>query len=113
MRGGEGLVAQMKPHVEPSSRDDAQAPVRAAWRYLSNRLDQLDYARALALKLPIGSGAVESSHRYLVQARLKRPGAWWCEDIAQAMMNLRVMRHNQLWEAYWEKRWAEPLRRAA
>ncbi len=107
------VVAEMKPHVEPSPIDDAQAPVRAAWRYLSNRLDQLDYPRAIALNLPIGSGAIESAHRYLVQARLKRPGAWWREDIAQAMMNLRVMRHNQLWEAYWEKRWAEPLRRAA
>ena len=87
--------------------------MRVAWRYFSNRLDQLDYPRALALNLPVGSGAVESSHRYLVQARLKRPGAWWCADIAQAMMNLRVMRHNRIWEAYWEKRWAEPLRRAA
>jgi len=107
------VVAEMKRHVEPTSVDDSQAPVRAAWRYFSNRLDQFDYPRALALNLPVGSGAVESSHRYLVQARLKRPGAWWRENIAQAMMNLRVMRHNQLWEAYWEKRWAEPLRRAA
>ncbi len=29
------------------------------------------------------------------------------------MLNLRVMRHNQLWETYWEKRRAQPLRMAA
>jgi len=40
--------------------------VRAAWRDLSNRLDPLDYPRAIALNLPIGFGAIESSHRYLV-----------------------------------------------
>ena len=107
------VVAEMKLHLEPASVDDPQAPVRVAWRYFSNRLDQLDYPRALALNLPVGSGEVESSHRYLVQARLKRPGAWWRAYMAQAMINLRVMRHNQLWETYWEKRWAEPLRRAA
>ena len=70
-------IAELKLHLEPSSVDDEQAPVRVAWRYLSNRIDQLDYPRALALDLPIGSGEIESAHRYLVQARLKRPGAWW------------------------------------
>ena len=107
------VLAELKLHLEPALVEDTQAPVRAAWRYLSNRLDQLDYPRALALDLPIGSGAVESAHRYLVQARLKRPGAWWLEDMAQAMLNLRVMRHNQLWEAYWQERRAQPLRLAA
>jgi len=58
------VVTEMKLHVEPASVDDSQAPVRAAWRYFSNRLDQLDYPRALTLNLPVGSGAVESSHRY-------------------------------------------------
>ncbi len=29
------------------------------------------------------------------------------------MINQRLMRHNPLWETYWEKRWVEPLRRAA
>jgi hypothetical protein len=99
------LIAELKLHVEPKSVDEEHAPVRAAWRYLANRLEQLDYPRALALDLPVGSGAIESAHRYLVQARLKRPGAWWREDMAQAMLNLRVMRQNRLWEAYWEKRW--------
>jgi hypothetical protein len=26
---------------------------------------------------PIGSGEIESTHRYIVQQRLKLPGAWW------------------------------------
>ncbi len=103
----------MKRHLEPASVDDSQAPVRVAWRSFSNRLDPLDYPRALALNLPVGSGEVGSSHRRLVQARLKRPGAWWRANRAQAMINRRVMRHHPRWETYWEKRWAEPLRKAA
>ena len=65
---------------------DADAPVRACHRYLSNRLDHLDYQGALATGLPIGSGEIESAHRYVVQQRLKRPGAWWTPDNAEAML---------------------------
>jgi hypothetical protein len=104
--GGTGFRGDCRAEAPPRTRfrgGRAGAGARA-WRYLSNRIDQLDYPRALALDLPVGSGAIESAHRYLVQARLKRPGAWWREDMAQAMLNLRVMRQNRLWEAYWEKR---------
>jgi hypothetical protein len=60
--------------------------VRACHRYLSNRLDQLDYQGALAQGLPIGSGEIESAPRYIVQQRLKRPGAWWTPDNAEAIV---------------------------
>jgi len=52
--------------------------------------------------LPIGSGKIESAHRYLVQQRLKRPGAWWAPDNAEAMLALRVARANGRWSAYWQ-----------
>ena len=76
-------------------------PVLDCHRYLSARLDQLDYPAAVAAGLPIGSGEVESAHRHIMQARLKRAGAWWSEEGAQAMLNLRVMRANGRWEEYW------------
>src|SRR5271157_1796979 len=43
-------------------------------RYLSARANQLNYRQALAEGLPIGSGEIESAHRYVAQQRLKRPG---------------------------------------
>lgn len=78
--------------IEPPTQPDEQAPVRACHRYLTNRRDQLDYAGAIAAGLPIGSGEIESAHRYLVQQRLKRPGAWWTPANADAMITLRVVR---------------------
>jgi hypothetical protein len=33
-------------------------------------------------RLPIGSGEIESAHRYVAQQRLKRPGAWWRVEAA-------------------------------
>jgi hypothetical protein len=59
--------------------------------------------------LPIGSGEIESAHRYLVQQRLKRPGAWWTPNNAEAMLALRIARANGHWSAYWN----DELRQAA
>ncbi len=81
---------------------DEQAPVRACHRYLSFRKDQLDYKGALAAGLPIGSGEIESGHRFVIQERLKIPGAWWTEDNAACMLALRVVRCNGKWDDYWK-----------
>jgi hypothetical protein len=50
---------------------------------LNGRRNQLNYREALANDLPIGSGEIESAHRYIAQQRLKRPGAWWRVDHAE------------------------------
>ena len=70
-------------------------PVRRCWRYLSSRQQQLDYCGAIAQGLPIGSGEIESAHRHVIQARLKRPGSWWNAANAQSMLALRVNRANR------------------
>ena len=87
--------------VEPDSVAEQNAPVRACYRYISNRPDFLDYQRALAAGLPIGSGAIESAHRYVIQNRLKRAGAWWTLDNLNNMLALRVLRANREWDEYW------------
>ena len=38
----------------------------------------------LAAELPIGSGEIESAHRYIIQSRLKRAGT--CEEVAAAIV---------------------------
>ena len=68
---------------------------------LSARKDQLNYREALAEGLPIGSGEIESAHRYVAQKRLKLPGAWWLVDHAEHMLALRINRLNGDWDAYW------------
>jgi hypothetical protein len=95
------VMAALDAHVEPDTVIRDHAPVRACYRYIANRPGQFKYREALAAHLPIGSGEVESSHRYVIQKRLKLPGAWWRADNAQAMLNLRVLRANHCWHRYW------------
>ena len=85
-----GALNALNPHQESPRIEEDQAPVRVCHRYLSERLDQLRYDEALRQNLPIGSGKIESAHRYLVQQRLKRPGAWWRDHNAEHMLALRL-----------------------
>jgi hypothetical protein len=98
------VMAVLATHVEPDSIPNEQAPVRACQRYIANRPGQFNYRAAIAADLPIGSGEVESAHRYVIQKRLKLPGAWWAAHNAQAMLNLRTMRANHRWRDYWNQR---------
>lgn len=97
------VMTALNPFQEPDTVPTQQAPVRAAYRYLANRPGQFNYQAALHAGLPIGSGEVESAHRYVIQKRLKLPGAWWTPHQAQAMLNLRVTRANGGWNRYWEE----------
>src|SRR6201985_2255183 len=90
-------LAALAGHIEAPEVDDDQAPVRRCHRYLSGRRNHLNYLDALANDLPIGSGEIESAHRYIVQQRLKRPGAWWRVDHAEYMLALRINRRNGDW----------------
>jgi hypothetical protein len=97
------VLDTLRPCLEPDDIPDKDAPVRACSRYLSNRPDCLDYQGALAAGLPIGSGEIESAHRYIIQSRLKRAGAWWTQDNLDSMLALRILRANREWEDYWSE----------
>ena len=97
----DAVLNALHAQLEPAQTEDDDAPVRRCHRYLVQRLHQLDYQGAIEQGLPIGSGEIESAHRYLVQKRLKLPGAWWQAANAEHMLALRVNRANGEWQEYW------------
>jgi len=102
----EAVLEAMEPFCEPASVADEEAPVRSAIRYLRNRLECLDYPGAIARELPIGSGLIESGHKHVLHARLKQAGSAWLPHHADAIAQLRVLRANHQWDAFWENRHA-------
>jgi hypothetical protein len=50
---------------------------------------RMDYARIAALKMPIGSGAIESTIRRVVNLRLKGASIYWHQKSAEAVLLLR------------------------
>lgn len=97
----DAVLNALHAQLEPAQTEDDEAPVRRCQRYLTQRLHQLDDRGAIAQGLPIGSGEIESAHRYLVQKHLKLPGAWWQAANAEHMLALRVNRANGEWQDYW------------
>ena len=93
------VLDSLAPFVTPDNNND---PVTACDRYLRNRLGQLDYQTAIQQDLPIGSGEIESAHRYIIQDRLKLTGAWWSPAHIETMLALRLNRANREWDAYWQ-----------
>jgi hypothetical protein len=87
--------------LAPCLETGYEGPVSDCDRYLRNRLSQLDYKGALEKGLPIGSGEIESAHRYVIQERLKLPGAWWTPTNVEAMLALRLNRANGEYDGYW------------
>lgn len=97
------VLQELQKHLESPAVQDSEAPVRQCHRYLFNRRDQLNYQDAIKRDLPIGSGEIESAHRYIVQQRMKRPGAWWRAHNAEHMLALRLNRANRQWDSYWQR----------
>lgn len=57
--------------------------------YFQKHLEHMRYKELKDKGLPIGSGAVESGIKRVVNMRLKGPGIFWKEEIADAMLLLR------------------------
>lgn len=75
---------------------DAGAKLRIEQGYFRTNQARMQYPRFRAHGLPIGSGAVESSARHLIQQRLKRAGMRWSDAGARALIALRTQRASHL-----------------
>lgn len=73
-------------------------------RHLSRFADAVHYEDYRSRGWPMGSGRVESAHRYIPQKRLKLPGACWNPTTINPMLALRVLRANGWWDDFWDTR---------
>ena len=58
----------------------------------------MQYEINRAMKLPIGSGVIESAIRRVINLRLKSPGSFWKLDFAETMLYLRAQVLYGRWE---------------
>lgn len=68
---------------------DAAAVLKRERSYFSTNAQRMRYPELRRGHLPIGSGAVESSAKHLVQQRMKRSGMRWSDLGARAILDLR------------------------
>lgn len=68
------------------------------YRYIWNNRDCIDYPTYKAKGYFVGSGAIESGNKSILQARLKLSGMMWYLDSAEMLLSLRSKLKSDLWE---------------
>ena len=91
------VIQQLNTLYEKTENDR----VRRLINHLKRFEGAVDYGRFEEQGWPVGSGEVESAHRYIPQERLKIPGAIWDPQMVNPMLALRVIRANQWWDDFW------------
>lgn len=78
---------------------DENAPVWTEITYLTQHgeAERLDYAKFRRRKLPLGSGAIESAIRRVINLRLKGNSIFWNEENAEGMLRLRGLVLSRRW----------------
>lgn len=91
----------------------ARETIDKATNYLYNNRHYMRYHEYLSQGLPIASGAVEGACKNLVKDRMERSGMRWCDQSAEAMLQLRATCLSGDFDAYWEFHVAQDQARRA
>lgn len=97
------VIEELEAHIEREEIKEEEAAVRKCHRYIKRHREQMSYKEAIERGLPIGSGEVEGGHRWVIQERLKKAGAWWKRENAERMLAIRINRANGEWQSYWRE----------
>jgi hypothetical protein len=85
----QGEVEQVIAAVRVICRGRNSKAIRTHYHYFIKNQSRMAYAKLMAMKMPIGSGAIESTVRRVVNLRLKGPSIFWCRASAEAILLLR------------------------
>jgi hypothetical protein len=91
----EQVIARLK-RLRPKS-PPLRASLDSLIRYYTENASRMKYDQYLRLGYGIGSGAVESAHKQVVQARLRQAGMRWSEAGARRLLALRLLLLNDDW----------------
>jgi len=91
------IVAEVKQllNVRASSKI-----IKKLKSYFIPNICRMQYEKSRAMKLPIGSGVIESAIRRVINMRLKSPGSFWKLDFAEIMLHLRAQVLYGRWENF-------------
>jgi Transposase and inactivated derivatives len=87
------VLEKLEPFKSPA---DNRCPVNL-YGYISNNIHNIDYPSYIQKGYFIGSGAIESGNKIVLQDRLKRAGMRWNPLTAQSILSLKAKVESDLW----------------
>jgi len=85
----EGRIERVISEIRKACRGRISKELRRERNYFIRNQSRMGYSDIRSKKLPIGSGAVESAIRRVINLRLKGASIYWLEEMAEAMLTLR------------------------
>jgi hypothetical protein len=104
---GAGPVRRALGKLRPPTAVAAEE-VRKARGYFRTHAARMRYPAFCARHFPIGSGAIESTAKNLIQQRQTQAGMRWSAAGAQRVASLRALHRSGRWTAFWQ---SQPQRR--
>lgn len=98
---GAAPVLAALARLTPATVEAAEA-LHAAQSYFATHAARMDYPTFVARCFPIGSGAVESCCKCLIEARAKGAGMRWSTPGVQRIASLRALQRSGRWVAFWQ-----------
>lgn len=90
------VIAEIDRHAQTRSRE-VKEQARVVIEYYRRNARRMRYDEYTRRGLYIGSGAIESAHRTVIQKRMKLSGQRWSIDGASYMLNLRACSMSGNW----------------
>jgi Uncharacterised protein family (UPF0236) len=95
------VIESLEIYLDRARPSAARTGAADLMRYFENNRHRMDYKTWRAQGLFIGSGAVESAVKHVVQHRMKQSGMRWRSPGADAMLSLRaIYRSTNAWDRF-------------
>ncbi|MDJ0708705.1 MAG: ISLre2 family transposase [Leptolyngbyaceae cyanobacterium MO_188.B28] len=94
------LLKQMQQMMQQKHSKKRIKAMTTAFNYFNDQSHRFDYARVQAMNLPIGSGAIESLIRQVVNLRLKGNGKFWLPEHAEILLQGRCYWAAGQWNSF-------------
>jgi hypothetical protein len=102
-RGPERLLRSLAGWAATGAGKPLGTAAEATLEYFASRRALLDYPALRASGWPIGTGAIESANKLVVEERLKGPGMHWREEHVNPMLALRNAQCSDRWDEAWAR----------
>ena len=92
-----GLIDEVFDILEQNKIEDDTVNLKS---YIQNNIDKINYNFYKQQGWFVGSGAIESGNKIVLQRRLKQPGMRWNVNTAQYIVTLRAKAESNLWQPH-------------
>ena len=92
------VVEELTALVDEASQANAKARTEIAYLRKHGEAGRMSYAHFRRIGIPLGSGAIESSIRRVINLRLKSNAMFWREPNAESMLQVRAQVISDRWD---------------